>query len=195
METSRDRIGEMPLPYVAGVFAAHALAVVADPTHFMYVKINRFLNKGPSWRVGKIPSHWMANVLLSEPSDDDAYYKEVQWVLDLFFDSLRSAEDLNIYRARGVFERVLALYDSPYLSPKAKAKILGILSRASAIEGGSTTLITRAGIIGWIQSKLASKDAASARLEALERALYRTCDAPRVKEWSHGALMEEIASE
>jgi hypothetical protein len=52
--------------------------------------VNRFLNKGPRWEIGKIPSYWIDKILLREPEYDDGHYVEVSWLLDTFIDGLRS---------------------------------------------------------------------------------------------------------
>lgn len=92
IETARPIIDDKPLPYVAGVFATRALSVLADPTHFMYPKVNKFLNKGPNWSVGRLPSYWAEKILLNPPEEDDAWHKEVGWLLDYLFDALRTGE-------------------------------------------------------------------------------------------------------
>lgn len=92
IETARTIIDRAHVPYTATVFAARAVTVLADPTHFMFPKINRFLNRGPSWNVDKLPSYWTENVLRKEPDEDDGYHKEVNWLLDLFIDCIRTVE-------------------------------------------------------------------------------------------------------
>ena len=103
------------LPYLAGCFATHALRVQTEPAHFMYPKVNKFLNKGPEWRIRKMPSYWIENTVLSLPEEDDAYWKEAQWVLDWLIDGLRTSSDLEILRRTGVFEKVMSLCSSPGL--------------------------------------------------------------------------------
>ncbi|KAK5010921.1 hypothetical protein LTR60_004863, partial [Cryomyces antarcticus] len=83
-------IESQALPYIVGVFAARALTVLTDPSHFMYLKINKFLQRGPSWNIGRLPSYWAEKTILAEPDDDDAYHKEVGWLVDLLTDGLRS---------------------------------------------------------------------------------------------------------
>ena len=78
------------LPYLVGSLAARMLRVLTDPLHKLYGKVNRFLNKGPHWKISKIPSYWIDKILLHEPDYDDAHYGEVNWLLDIFIDGLRS---------------------------------------------------------------------------------------------------------
>ena len=90
IDTARDSLSDGPMPYFVGVIAARSLLVLADPLHFMYIKVNRFLNKGPPWNVSKLPSYWIDRVMLHPPSDDDAHYHEVGWLLDALLDGLRT---------------------------------------------------------------------------------------------------------
>ena len=90
VDTARERISDGPLPYFVGVIAARSLLVLADPLHFMYIKVNKFLNKGPPWNVSKLPSYWIDKIMLHPPSDDDAHDHEVGWLLDALLDGLRT---------------------------------------------------------------------------------------------------------
>ena len=90
IDTARDSISHGPLPYFVGVIAARSLLVLANPLHFMYIKVNRFLNKGPPWNVSKLPSYWIDKIMLHPPSDDDAHHHEVGWLLDALLDGLRT---------------------------------------------------------------------------------------------------------
>lgn len=90
VETTRTMIDETPLPYFAGALAAQLLSVITDPLHVMYGKVNKFLNRGPSWTVTKLPSYWVDKIMLNPPTDDDAHYQEIEWLLDALSDGLRT---------------------------------------------------------------------------------------------------------
>jgi nucleolar pre-ribosomal-associated protein 1 len=95
---------------------------------------------------------------------------------------------MEVYRRSNVFERILSLYQSPTLGPAARRKILHVVYRAAQV-GGSTTLITRSGVISWIQIQVAEANAKeAAQLAALAQSLYETCDRERVDSWSNGTL-------
>ncbi|KAF2816380.1 uncharacterized protein BDZ99DRAFT_505823 [Mytilinidion resinicola] len=190
VETSRGA-AHAPLSYVAGVFAFRVLTILADPTHYMFPKVNKFLNKGPSWVVGKIPSYFAENTLRSEPEEDDGYYREVNWLLDFFIDALRTAEDMEIFRAKNIFERVLGFYSTPGCGFRTKEKMLRLLFRAAAV-GGSTTLITRSGVLSWIQGQLALKDGHQSMLRQLALRVWETSDQQKVNEWSSGSAQGTV---
>lgn len=140
-----------PLPYLVGTFAIRSLHVLAEPTHFMYPKINRYLMRSPQWRIGRLPGYWMENTILSQPEEDDAYWKEVQWVADWLVDGLRTTGDLDLLRRSSAFERVMALYGSPAASDKlVRNKVLELVFRAAEVD--ANTLVTRTGCLAWLET-------------------------------------------
>ena len=101
-------------------------------------------------------------------------------MLEWLVAGLRTSTDLDIMRKSGVFERVMALYSSPAASEHlVKRRVLELLYRATCIEGGSDTLITRAGVLSWLDI---AQDGSICR--TLRKRVLETCDAKRVHEWS-----------
>lgn len=95
---------------------------------------------------------------------------------------------MDIYRRANVFERVLSFYQSPSLGAGAQRKILHLVYRATQ-AGGSTTLITRAGAVSWLQSQLPVLNQKEMPLgQALAGAVYSSSDRERVDAWSGGTL-------
>lgn len=68
------------------------MLVLANPTHYLYSKINKFLNMAPSWRLTQFISYWVDQILLNAPETGDSYYGEVEWLLSIIFDGLKSQE-------------------------------------------------------------------------------------------------------
>ena len=56
----------------------------------MYSKASKFLNKGPQWNLARLPSYWVDKVILREPTDDETHYQEIDWLLDVLIDGLRT---------------------------------------------------------------------------------------------------------
>lgn len=83
---------------------------------------------------------------------------------------------------------------SPHTLPRLRKKILSLIGCATTVEGGSTTLITRAGILSWIESQLELGDADDVTLKRLAARLLETCDQDRVLSWSQGATGDYLAS-
>lgn len=96
---------------------------------------------------------------------------------------------MEVYRRANVFERLLSLYQSPSLNESSRRNILHIIYRAAQV-GGSTTLITRAAVMSWIQVQTAEVEKTKdiALLAALAQTLYDTSDRERVDAWSAGTI-------
>ncbi|KAJ5918959.1 hypothetical protein N7466_002960 [Penicillium verhagenii] len=197
LETASSIGFEKPIPWIVGECASNCLSVLLNPLHKVYGKVNKFLQKAPSWEVEKIPSYWIDRIFLQEPELDDGYFEEIDWLLSLFVKGLRSKADMEIYRRANVFERILSLYQSPSLTDSSRRKILQIIYRATQVDG-STTLITRSAVMSWIQIQTSETEPSSkeaALLAALARALYDTSDRERIEAWSAGTVeraLEEI---
>ncbi|KAK4161277.1 nucleolar pre-ribosomal-associated protein 1 [Cladorrhinum sp. PSN259] len=191
-ETARDDINDGPLPSPIIAFASHALNVLRDPLHGLYPKANAFLTRGPFWKLDKLPL--VDEILSEEPNVGDSFYAQITWLLVYLIDGLRTPRDLELYhkkRAKGpLFERILALAANPYMRVPLRTQVLRLLFRATAIEGGSTTLTTRFGIMSWLEArKIGCSDVSEAAVyDALRRRIWETCDQERVKAWSKGEL-------
>jgi nucleolar pre-ribosomal-associated protein 1 len=99
---------------------------------------------------------------------------------------------MEIYRRANVFERVLAFYESPSAGFSAKRKVLHLVYRAVQVQG-STTLITRAGIISWIQCQLPEVTGRDASvLTVMAQSLYESSDRDRAETWSGGAVSRAV---
>lgn len=170
---------DLPMPYIAGTFATRALHVQTQPHHFLYPKINHFLIRGPEWRASKLPSYWLSNTLLDQPKIDDSYWREVQWVLNWLVDGLRSPSDLEILRRGSIFEKILGLWSSPGAANHrpVKEKSLELVFRATCVEGGSDFLITRVGILDWLEM------ISEPRADGLKKRILESCDTERIGAW------------
>ena len=92
IETAEASISTQALPYLTGTFAGRAVAVIANPLHAIYPKLNKFLIKAPTWISERLPSYWVEKVIQNPPDDDEAYHRDVQWLLDFLYDGLRTPE-------------------------------------------------------------------------------------------------------
>lgn len=189
-ETARTRIDTAPLATIISAFASRAVAVLTDPLHCLYPKLNKFLSQGPTWDAEKIPL--MHNVLHESPSHDDAHYREIDWLLTTMLLGLRSEADMAIFHKRRVFEKLLALYGSAYVGRNIQTKILKLLFKATAVEGGSTTLITRFSGLSWAQAQVALRQ--GVEVKVLMERILATSDETRVGKWT-GARAVEVVQE
>ena len=103
---------------------------------------------------------------------------------------------MEIYRKCHIFERLLSFSASPSLPEPCFQKILDLLFRCTCVKG-SSTLITRCGLMSWIFSRLAShaiNDMTGERLKGLASRAYETSDQARVDDWTNGTLMSTLDS-
>ncbi|KAI9886246.1 MAG: DEAH-box ATP-dependent RNA helicase prp22 [Watsoniomyces obsoletus] len=192
IHNAKPIIRTRPLPTYVGAFAAKAILIETDPQHFLYGTLNRFLHRGPVWNMEKVPM--IQAVFLHPPEIDNTFHASTAWMLEVIYDGLRTPEDVNVYRHSGVFERCFTLYTASILPSKSQQLILKIVGRAIGIPGGSTTLITRVGIIGWFEGLLADRDPNSRVIQRLRQRLLSTCDQERIRAWSGGDLCNDIGS-
>jgi nucleolar pre-ribosomal-associated protein 1 len=90
---------------------------------------------------------------------------------------------MELYRKANVFERILSLHTSPQISTKIQHKIIQVVCRAIQV-GGSMTLITRAGILSWIDIQLAvTRGQDTGILQALKSAIEGSIDRMEVEAW------------
>lgn len=103
---------------------------------------------------------------------------------------------MEIYRKCHIFERLLSFSASLSLPESCFQKTLNLLFRCTYVNG-SSTLITRCGLMSWISSRLAShaiNDMTGERLETLALRAYETSDQDRVDDWTNGTLTGTLDS-
>ncbi|KAL7949845.1 ribosome 60S biogenesis N-terminal domain-containing protein [Trichoderma barbatum] len=187
-ESSRPQVDNGPVPSAFIAFSVHALDILKNPLHPLYPKINGFLTRSPVWSPEKLPlAH---DILHGEPSEDDKYYTEIAWFLTYVLDALKTPFDLGVFHKKRWLEKILALGSNPYLRSNLRIRILRIVYRATCIDSGSTTLITRFGLLTWLDAQRAAcgvSDDAYTYKALMERA-WRTCDQTRVSAWSKGGV-------
>ncbi|RCI10363.1 hypothetical protein L249_4299 [Ophiocordyceps polyrhachis-furcata BCC 54312] len=193
-ESSRPLLESGPVPSALVAFAAHAMDVLQSPLHPLYAKVNRYLTRSPVWSPDKIPlAH---DILHGEPSEDDRYYAEIAWLLTYLVECLRTSRDLDVFRAKKWFEKMLALASNPHLRAGLRNRLLAIVYRATCIHGGSTTLVTRFGVLAWLDGQRVGSDTAveAGVCRRLMRRVWETCDQQRVAVWSHDGARKLVQS-
>lgn len=207
---------DLPVPSHIVSFACHALDVLRNPLHCLYAKVNTFLTAGPIWRMRAFPL--VNDIVHDGPTEDDSYYAEISWLLTYLLDSLRTPADIDYFRSRRLFESIVSIASNPYMRSPLRRQILRIVCRVSDIEGGSTTLITRSGIVSWLTAREATwaggdsvrqstagrhhgvkggtegqgEDEEVRVVQVLLKRLWDTCDHERVENWSMHGVQESI---
>lgn len=90
IHTARPIIRQRPFPTYHAAFATRALSIEADPQHPLYPKLNHFLHEGPVWEIDRLPL--VQKILLHPPDDDDAHFQEIEWLIELLAQGLRTEE-------------------------------------------------------------------------------------------------------
>ncbi|PNH26281.1 hypothetical protein BJF96_g10402 [Verticillium dahliae] len=188
-ESSRPLVGAGPVASPLVAFALHSLDILKNPLHCLYAKVNTYLTRAPLWAPDKVP---LAHDILHGAADDDRYYAELTWLLQYLLDGLRAPGDVAVLHHRKWFEKILALAANPYLRTNLTTRVLRVVYRATCVDGGSTTLATRFGVVSWLAAREAASGGDEAALcRALRRRVWQTCDQARVGAWSRGGIPEE----
>ena len=174
-----------PLPTLVPSLAIFLLSIITNPADPMYSIANKYLMLAPSWPINRIIPYWTNIILLSEPESDDANASQsVQnHYLDMLISGLRTAEDMDLYRKSGIFERVCSLYLAPATKKDTKMKILHLMYQAIN-AGGADTLITRVGVEAWfsIVAQRALADEVKV-VKALKQLLEQQCSKEYIATW------------
>lgn len=191
-ESCKGHVDEGPIPNHIVAFARNGLDVLKNPLHCLYGKLNSFLIKGPTWRLDRLPLVY--DILQDGPELDDTYYAELSWLFTYLLDGVQAEPDMALYHNTRLFERLLSLASNPYLRQNLRAQIVRIIYRATCIRGGSTTLVTRFGIVSWLEAQRAGCDSKSERAtyKALLKRIWETSDKERASVWSNGGIQDAV---
>lgn len=143
---------------------------------------------------------------IRDPFPHSPYHTSITFLLSYIYHFLRTPTDLAILRRRSTFEPLLALVSDPFIPGAIKDLVVAILWRATWIEGGSTTLVTRAGVVAWLGGLVIGKSEGKGEEEErrkrglmgrealglLLRRVWESCDRTRVGEWSGGRMGEMV---
>jgi nucleolar pre-ribosomal-associated protein 1 len=83
---------------------------------------------------------------------------------------------------------VLDLFASPSAPKGVKEGVLKVVYRVAAV-GGATSLVTRTGVLAWLEVRGKVGDVEGVTLEVLKRKVQDGIDGTRVEVWSKGALV------
>ncbi|TQS37534.1 hypothetical protein Golomagni_01984 [Golovinomyces magnicellulatus] len=181
--SAQNIINQAPLPRIFSSFAYHSIGILKDPSHHLFPKINKFLSRSPTWQLDQIPL--MYSIMNEPPSSDGKVCSERKWLLTFLLDGLGSEIDLEIFRKKSVFERLLSWYHLDHCQGLQDI-ILEILVRACSIKNASTTLITRFSIVTWLEVQEALSS--NIVLQSLYQDLLKHCNQKRIMRWSRRAI-------
>ncbi|SCU88641.1 LAME_0E00628g1_1 [Lachancea meyersii CBS 8951] len=120
---------------------ARVSTVLSQPSSFLYERAYRWVLSSPSVNSRHIPFY--DTVVAKKDDDGEHYYKYLHWFLESILQGLKTDEDLHLLRSRNVFEWVMNLLNSPYITLKLRVLAVSFLYKSQRLEGGGPTLLTR----------------------------------------------------
>ncbi|KAI5805135.1 hypothetical protein EDC01DRAFT_610333 [Geopyxis carbonaria] len=181
---------DTPLPTVVGIFLSQALQVLSNPAHFLYEKVMELLLRSPILNLYDIPYMLTLLQIGSEP------HKEIAWIMKILAAGIKTPADLALYRKRNVFTSCMNLHSSPFMPERIKDKVIELVWNTAAVEGGSTTLITRNGALSWIEQLLivdAVPEEKRLQTKMLAARLWESSAKGHVGEWSKGTVKQQLS--
>ena len=103
---------------------------------------------------------------------------------------------MEIYRRCHILERLLSLFASSRLPKNCLERIVDLLHRCTFV-GGSSTLITRCGLLSWIDFIVKAGKPVVSNVQTLKHLalqVYDTSDKSRVDDWSGSAIVTLLDS-
>lgn len=200
LHTLRVSDHSMPLVwYFIGEFAN----VITNPGHFLYEHVFRFVLSTPQFQQFEIPL--FKTISMSLPNEDateeDNYYKQVAWLMELLTAGITSSADLKVLQYREVIEWAFNVYNLSYSSPALKSKILCFVHRVLSlkVEGVDLLLTKFAGFTALDMSKrVAQGDSFSSAQLALniDQIALKTGivaeNRKRLREWTDGNVVRAV---
>lgn len=133
----------MPLVwYMVGSFAP----ILADPSHHLYDLVCQYVLSHPLYKQYVIPlfSLISTGAFGNSEVEGDAYYKQIDWMLEELSNGISSADDIRLLSYRHVMDWALNLMNCKYTSPKLRSKVLNLVYAIQGVGAeGIDMLVTR----------------------------------------------------
>lgn len=125
--------------YFIGEFAN----IITNPGHFLYEHVFRFILSTPKFQQFEIPLYRVLAMSLpnEDSAEEDNYYKQITWLLELLTASITSSADLKVLKFRDVIEWAFNVYNLSYASAAIKSKIMALIHRVSSLNVEGTDLL------------------------------------------------------
>ena len=152
VETVSPNLAQESASGVVTAFTCHSLRILTNPLHQLYPALNKFLCDDPTWKTNKLP--FVRSFLAGDPEAEGAFFIGLLWILGYLADGMRSKQDVSLLtQNRRDVERLLTI---SCVHPKTKERVrfaaLGMLSRVAEVETGPGALLTRFGMVSWLET-------------------------------------------
>ena len=178
--------------------------ILSNPGHFLYEKVYRYVLSHPKLKSWEVPL-WSSIIYPSESSE--WYYRELTWVIEQMTEGVSTVADLAVLKSSQI-EAILNLINSEYINMKLKTSILKFIYKIQSIDQGSDLLITRFGILTFLElfiqtlNQKENKEEASSKIftqqlknnvdSILCRFEVSVGESKRVQEWTSHTLTKEL---
>lgn len=119
--------------------------IVTNPGHYLYERVTRYILSTPVIKPYEIPLYKTINAGLDDDSTEEQnYYKQASWLIELLTNGIVSSEDMKILRYREAIEWALNLSNSSYAPGVLKSTILRFINvvQSFGVEG-TDLLVTK----------------------------------------------------
>lgn len=131
-------------------------SILVNPGHVLYEKAFRWVLKSPVLRQNEIPLYNEITTVTVTNDDSSNYYKQLSWLFEGFVEGVKSKDDIKLLRNKNVFEWIMNLSSSPYISNNIKFLILEFIHTVQNVEEGADMLITRYGGLANLEQHISS---------------------------------------
>ncbi|KAK7487718.1 hypothetical protein BaRGS_00020985, partial [Batillaria attramentaria] len=130
------------LPCIITVFLAHAISVISDPGHAMYLPIASFLLLKPALDVKNVPELYH---FFNSPKP-----QERGWLFQLLQEGMRETSDHRIFERRFVYKLIMCHACSTLGDAHSKREAMKVLVQSSSIATVAKDLVTDHGLLAWL---------------------------------------------
>lgn len=144
--TLNNESKEERVPSMIWFFVSRVSILLSQPYSSLYEKAYRWVLSNPSVRLDDIPLY--SELTLQKTTEpNEYYYAQLSWVLTSLEQSIKTKEDVDLLKKRGVLEWLLNIMNVPYLNNRIRFTVGSILYQLQRIEQTGSLLITRFGSI------------------------------------------------
>lgn len=187
---------QQEIPKLVWFVYSQLVPILANPGHFLYELSFRYVLAHPSLNKWDIPLY---NSITHPTESTEWFYRELNWIIEQITNGLSSTLDLTLL-TKNVIESVLNLINSKTLNMKLRVSILKFIYRIQGVDQGSDLLITRFGVLSYLE--MMSKELGDSSvfdeqlkvniMQILSRFEVSVGESERVKDWTSGRFNDNL---
>ncbi|KAI5904052.1 Nucleolar pre-ribosomal-associated protein 1 [Candida parapsilosis] len=194
--TLQQQQQQQEIPKLIWFVYSQFVPILSNPAHFLYELSFRYVLAHPSLNKWDIP---LFNSIIHPTDSSEWVYRELNWIIDQITNGLESTGDLSLI-TKTVIEFVLNLFNCKTLNMKLKVSILRFIYTIQGLDHGSDLLITRFGILSYLEmlsNELQEPNVFNEQLkvnmmEILSRFEVSVGKSDRVNDWTGGQINENL---